>query len=699
MEGFFHPASVAVIGASSDTKKVGGMILRNLIDSGFEGNVYPVNIKGGTIQGIESFRSVDEIGEDVDLAVISVKAAYVLAEIEKLGKIGTKHVIIITAGFKEEGAEGRKMENDIRDVASRYGMRVIGPNCFGVMNTSSNLNTTFSSLFPTPGNIGLTSQSGAVGATMLDWSTRSGIGISKFASLGNKMDVGESELLDYLRDDDRTKVIGMYSESISDGKGFIRSAEAMRGRKPMVILKSGRTSAGSKAASSHTGALAGADSVYNVLFKKLNVVRVYSLDSFFDALSVFSLCGPMEKDGVVIVTNAGGLGVMAADACSSNKMVTVAEIQKETMERIRSEAPNVASVLNPIDVRGDASNSDFDKVIRAVAEDPNVGAIAVLSSPLDTADLSAVARTVVETKKDISKPIVLSFAGGVECEKASDIVRAGGIPTFSDPERAIDALGMLRSYTINIGRKETPLELPTESGRSTVLELLRTAKEEGRYSFSEEEGKKILSAYGIPVPGEALVSTQSAAVAAAEKIGFPVVMKIESPDIQHKTDVGGVIVGIKDPKGVMDAYESIIARCKVSVPDAKIDGVTIQRMASGQEVILSMMRDENFGPIISFGLGGIYVEILGEISQTMLPFTKESLDDMITSTKAYRMLSGARGKPPADIESLRDIIVRLAKIASENEEIYELEINPVLVGKKNEGSWAVDALTTLRWNE
>lgn len=699
MDGFFHPGSVAVIGASADMSKVGGMILRNLLSSDYGGKVYPVNLKGGMMQGLQVYTSVDMIGEKVDLAVISVKSQFVLDEINKLGKIGTKYVIIITAGFREEGTGGRELENKISEISKRYGIHVIGPNCFGLMDTFEGLNTTFSSLFPVKGNIALTSQSGAVGATMLDWSLQSKIGISKFVSLGNKMDVSESELLTYLKDDDTTKVIGLYLESISDGSKFVRSAEALKGNKPMIILKSGRTSAGSKAASSHTGALAGVDSVYDILFKKLNMVRVYDLDGFFDALSVFSLCDDMNNDGIVIISNAGGLGVMAADACASNKVVSVAELSKDIIDRIKTEIPTAASVTNPIDLRGDAKSDYFEKAIRIIAEDPKIGGVVVLSSPLDTIDLNSVANAIIDVKKYVKIPIVASFAGGSVCEKATSVLREGGIPTFSSPERAVNALGYLRSYNINSKKKKTSLKLPSGSGRDVVLEHVKIARSEDRVSLSEEEGKRILSAYGIPVPSEIMASTPAEAVEAAERIGYPVVMKVISADIQHKTDVGGVIVGVRDAKGVREAYESITTRCKMAVPEAKIDGITIQKMATGQEVILSMVRDEQFGPVISFGLGGIYVEIIGEISQALLPMSEEDLCGMITSTKAYRMLSGARGKPPADIESLKEIILRLIKIAMENEEIYELEINPVMVGKKNEGSWAVDALTTLRWRE
>ncbi|MDD3127891.1 MAG: CoA-binding protein, partial [Candidatus Methanomethylophilaceae archaeon] len=416
MENFFTPGSVAVIGASSNKDKVGGMVVSNLLSSGFGGEIYPVNPKGGLIQGLKAYESVERIGNVPDLAVICIKAEHVLGEIEKLGSVGVRRVIIITAGFREESDEGRITEERILAAVRKHGIRAIGPNCFGVMNTSAGLNTTFSSLFPVAGNIALTSQSGAVGASMLDWSLHSGIGISKFASLGNKMDVGEPELLDYLRTDDETKVIGMYAESISDGPGFIRAVNAMEDSKPLVILKSGRTGAGSKAASSHTGALAGADSVFDVLFKKLNITRVYDMDEMFDALSVFSLCGRMERDGVAIITNAGGLGVMAADACSSHPHISMAELSSDTIKAVEQELPTVASAMNPIDVRGDAPADAAVRVLDIVSKDPAVGGVVILSAPLDTADLDTMAEMISEAKGRTGVPTTVSFTGGAVSE-------------------------------------------------------------------------------------------------------------------------------------------------------------------------------------------------------------------------------------------------------------------------------------------
>ena len=695
MNGFFSPRSVAVIGASSDRTKVGGMIIRNIISSGYKGKIFPVNLKGGSIDGVDIITSVEQ-ATNVDLAIIAVPVKVVVPEMEKLAKMGVKNVIIITAGFREEGVEGRKLEDEVRDIAERNKMNVIGPNCFGLINTHAHLNSTFSALMPPSGNISLCSQSGAVGATMLDWSKSFNIGISKFASLGNKMDVTEADMIEYFGKDDETKVIGIYSEGISNGDDFVNSVSNMRTKKPIVILKSGRTSAGSKAASSHTGALAGADSVYNAVFRKLNLIRARDIDEMFDLFSVFSFSKVMKNDGIAIITNAGGLGVMAADACADDKYVTMAELSSDTRESLNSDIPSAASVINPIDLRGDAKNDQIADAIKIVSKDESVGGIVLLASPLDMIDLDSIAESVCSMKDELSVPITVCFAGGDVAEKASAILREGGVPTFPTPERAIRALSVLRRYEVRSKSSKTKLVFNGVSGRKDSLKVISQLQKENRISLSEEEGKRILSAYGIPVPGEAVARTFNEAAEAAEKIGYPVVIKILSPDIHHKTDVGGVVVGIKDRKSLKESYELMIARCKTAVPDAKIDGVSIQQMVSGQEVILSMIRDEQFGPVISFGLGGIYVEVMGEISQAVVPMTAEEMDEMITSTKAYRILSGARGKPPADIDSLKEIILKLIRIAEENPELYELEINPVMVGKKDKGSWAVDALATLR---
>jgi acetyltransferase len=691
MKAFFEPSSIAVIGASSDPKKVGGMVLRNIIASGYKGKIFPVNVKGGTICGLDAVTAVDGIDGTPELAVIAVRSDLAVNEMEKIGKKGVKAAVVITAGFKEESCEGRELEKRLKETAERFGVRTVGPNCFGLMNTHAGLNATFSSLFPPAGGISLCSQSGAVGATMLDWSIQTNNGISKFVSLGNKMDMDEADAVEYFGSDKETTVIGIYSEGISNGGRFIEAVS--RTGKPVVMLKSGRSSAGSMAASSHTGALSGSDAVYDAVFERLNIIRVKDLDALFDALSVISSSKRMTAEGVAVVTNAGGLGVMAADACSDNYGLSLASLSPETEDRIRDEVPSAASTHNPVDVRGDATNEMITKALETVAGDDGVGGIVVLSSPLDMTDLTSIATAVAGIKAHLDKPVTVSFAGGTECEKALSVLRRNGVPSYPSPDRAVRALSYLRMALTERNTFE-PIELPGMSGRHIVSGLLETAKREHRSALSEEEGKAILSSYGIPVPPEFTARNAREAVDAAERIGYPVVMKILSADILHKTDIGGVMLNIKDCTAVRDAFELLISRCTTAVPGAKVDGVSVQKMVSGREMIVSMVRDDQFGPVLAFGSGGIYVEIMGEISRSLIPMSEEDMDKIIMSTKAYRMLSGARGRPPADIGSLKDIMKRMMKIATENPEIYELEINPVMVGP--EGSWAVDALTTVR---
>ncbi|MBR6870316.1 MAG: acetate--CoA ligase family protein, partial [Candidatus Methanomethylophilaceae archaeon] len=516
-----------------------------------------------------------------------------------------------------------------------------------------------------------------------------------FITFGNKADIDEADLIDEVSNDPNTKVIGMYCEGISNGEKFVKAIENMPVKKPIVIFKSGRTQAGSAAASSHTGSLAGSDAVNNVIFNKLNIHRAFDLDEMFDALKVFSSYSSMDKDGIGIITNAGGLGVMSADATFEAPFIHAVKFSDETIKEIRERVPSVAGVTNPIDVRGDAKPEYFREVIRILYKDPQVGGLVIMGSPLDTADLESVAKILVEMKDEIPVPAVACFAGGYKCGRASDILRAGGFPCFDTPDRAVKALSYLRKYTVRSAMKHDPLQVPAISGRKQAEIIINKARAEGRNSLSESEGKQIFAAYGIPTPGEGTVRSVEEAASQCDQIGYPVVMKVLSPDIKHKTDVGGVVVGVKNTEEAKAAYTKIMESCTKNVPGARIDGVSVQQMVSGQEVILSMIRDAQFGPVISFGLGGIYVEILREISQAHVPMTEQQLDEMIKTTKAYKLMSGARGLPEADIEAMKDTIKRIVLIALENPEIHELEINPVIVGLKGKGCWAVDALVTL----
>jgi acetyltransferase len=673
------------------------MLLKNMIDAGFKGGLYPVNPKGGEIQGIKTYTSVTEIGKPVDLAVIAVKNTLVAKEMDNLGKAGIKCASILSAGFREESHEGAELEKELLKAAKRNGVRILGPNCFGNMNIKDGVNVTFTHIVPPVGNIAILSQSGALGSSILEWAKSTKLGNSKFVTFGNKSDVDEGDLIPYLSEDPDTKVIGLYCEGITNGAKLVAAVENMPVKKPIVVFKSGKTAAGSAAASSHTGSLAGSDSVNDVIFNKLNMHRASDADELFDALSVFSTCSLMKKDGIAIITNAGGLGVMSADATYEAPFIQAAKLAQSTIDEIKSALPNVAGLTNPIDIRGDAKAEHFRSAILAVIKDPSVGGLVIMGSPLDTADLEAIANIIVELRDDIPIPTTCCFAGGEKCDRANAILREGKIPCYPTPDRAVRALSILRKYTVGKDAKHDAMTVPSipGGGRAASKKILEGAEAEGRKSLTEAEGKQIFAAYGISVPGEATVKSADDAVRECNRIGYPVVMKILSPDIAHKTDVGGVVVGVKTPEAAKEAFDRIMASCKAAKPDARLDGVSIQQMVFGQEVILSMIRDAQFGPVVSFGLGGIYVEILGEISQAHVPMSEQQLDRMISSTKAYKLLSGARGLPLADVEAVKDMIRRIVLVSVENPEIHELEINPVIVGKKGEGCWAVDALCTL----
>jgi acetyltransferase len=672
------------------------MLLKNMIDVGYKGKLYPINPKGGEIMGYKAYTNVNEVEGPIELAVVAVKNVFVLQAVKDCIQKGVKCMSILSAGFKEDSPQGAEMEKELQKTAKEAGIRIAGPNCFGNMNVRNGVNYTFSHLVPSEGNISILSQSGAVGSSILDWTCTAGLGLANFMTFGNKCDIDEAEILHYYSEDPNTKVIGIYSEGIGDGEKFIKAVESMPIKKPIVMFKSGKTAAGSKAASSHTGSIAGSDAVNNVVFKKLNIHRAFDLDEFFDALMVFSTCKFMEKDQIGIITNAGGLGVMSADAAYTAQYCHAAQLTPETIAGIKAGLPKVAGITNPIDIRGDAAPEDFHIAINEVVKDPQVGGLVIMGSPLDTADLAAVSKVLVQIKDTIPVAAVVCLAGGKKCNEGIEILKAGKFPCYPTPDRAVRALDILRKYTVNLQKAHTPLQLPKASGREQVKALIDKAYSEGRHTLTEAEGKKMFAAYGIPVPGAAVVTSAADAAKEASKIGFPVVMKIVSPDIAHKTDVGGVVVGVKNAEAAEAAFNQIMTSVKEKAPKAQIVGIAIEQMLNGPEVILSMMRDAQFGPVVSFGLGGIYVEILREISQRHVPMTEEDLDEMITSTKAYKLLSGARGLPKCDIDAIKDVIRKIVHITNENPEITELEINPIIAGREGQGCWAVDCLCVLK---
>ena len=682
MKALFEPNSIAVVGASAEERKIGHIMFRNLIASGFKGELYPINPKAPEILGHKAYPTLTAVPGPIDLAIITVPSTFVPSVMEDAGKKGIKDVIIITAGFKELGKEGAHLEKQIGEIGKKYHIRILGPNCMGIINAHHNMNATFTNIYPKAGPVAISSQSGAVCSSMLDWATKSKVGFSKFVST-------------YLKDDDQTKVIGMYIEGANRGKAFMRAALKTSREKPIIVLKSGRTSCGSKAASSHTGALSGSDKVYDAAFRQSGIMRVNTIDEMFDLLQVFANMPLPKGEGLAIVTNAGGHGVMAADACFDYGL-TLAQFTKETIDKLKAYLPGEANIYNPVDVLGDATAARYEFAIKTVMEDPNVSCIAVLLSPLDTVDISAVAHLVSSFAGQVPIPIVAAFVGGHKTTMGIDLLREANIPNYESPDKAIRALGAMVKYKRMREEINDTIILTVEGDKDRVREVLDKVLAEGRTSLSESEGKEILKAYGVSVPAEVTARTADDAAKAAAKIGFPVVLKIDSPDIAHKSDVGGVVVGAASEEAVRNDFELMMAKVASRVPGAKINGVTVCQMVKGKEVLVGMTRDEQFGPVITFGLGGVFVEIMKDVSQRIAPLTHYNVDSMIKSIKSYPILTGARGGKMADVHSLKEALVRISQIAIDFPEISELEVNPVMVGDEGKGCYAVDALVTIR---
>ncbi len=695
MRALFEATSIAVVGASQKEGKIGHIIVKNLIGSGYRGNLYPVNPRAAEVLGLRCYPDLASIPGEVEMVVVVVPSTAVPKVMEEAGGKGVKVAVVISAGFRETGREGAELEQQVGEIAGRYGIRVLGPNCMGVISTSNAMNATFTNDYPREGPIAVSSQSGAICSVVLDWARATRIGFSKFISVGNKLDIDEADLLDYLKGDEATKVIGLYIEGMKRGQDFIRAARETSRSKPIIALKAGRTSSGAKAASSHTGALSGSDKVYDAALAQSGVVRVRTIDELFDLLQVFGTMPVPEGDGLAIVTNAGGLGVMAADAVSDNGL-TLATFAPETVERLKAVLPEEANFYNPVDVIGDADASRYEVAIRTVIEDPHVHMVLALLAPTDILDIGSVARTIASFAGSARVPVTTSFVGGEDVAVGSRILMEAGVPSYQSPDRAVRALGaMVRYKELRESRPDD--SVPNVPGdQAAVRKLLDRVRSEGRTSLSESEGKEILMAYGLPVPPEGEARSADEAVKLAHVIGYPVVMKISSPDIAHKTDVGGVVVNLRSDDEVHRTYDLMMSQVRARMPAARVNGVTIEKMFSGREVIVGMVRDETFGPVLTFGLGGIFVEIMKDVSQRIAPVTEEAVDEMIRSIRAYPILTGARGRKPADIEALKKVIFGVAQIAMDFPEITELEINPVMVGDVGQGCGAVDALATIR---
>ncbi|MEM0489675.1 MAG: acetate--CoA ligase [Ignisphaera sp.] len=693
LEYLFKPKSVAIIGASREPGKVGHAILKNIIESGYKGEIYPVNPKADKILGLDVYKSVSEIPGDIDLAVIVVPAQVVLSTLEECGKKGIKHVVVITAGFKEVGGEGIEREKKLVEIAKKYGVRIVGPNCLGIMDLYTPINASFG---PTPlrrGGIAFISQSGALLSAILDWSLKTGIGFSKIVSLGNKADLNESDFIEYLGEDPETKVILLYLESITDGRRFISIGASVSRKKPIILLKGGTTEAGAKAALSHTGSMAGGITALKAALKKAGIIHVTTVSELFDMAIAFSTQPIPHGDRIGIVTNAGGGGVVTSDILTS-KGLKLASLSKQTIDYLRNSLPPMASVYNPVDVLGDAQADRYRLAIEALLKDHNVDGLITILTPQVVTEPEETAKVIIELSKLYpSKPIVAVFIGGDKVEKASKMLIENNIPVYDMPEKGVIAI-----YGLSMYRELREYVLKTlehvniyDVDRRKALSIIESVKNQNRKVLLESEAKEVVKCYGIPVAPTMLATSEDEAVEIAKNMGYPVVLKIASPDIIHKSDVGGVIMNVRSDNDVREAFRSIISNVRRFSPQSSIYGVVVQKMVpKGREVIIGSTKDPVFGHIVMFGLGGIYAELFKDVSFRLAPLSLYEAKEMVMETKAYNLLKGFRGEPTADIASVINILLRVGKLVTDVPDIVEMDINPLFVYEEGAGSMAID---------
>ncbi|MFX1368820.1 MAG: acetate--CoA ligase alpha subunit [Promethearchaeota archaeon] len=692
----FNPHSIAVVGASATKGKLGNDVLRNLIESGFKGRIYPVNPGGGEILGLRVFKSISKIPGDVDVAVIVIPAKYVLPVVEECGKNGVKALVIITAGFKEIGHEGQEAEKKLVELADSHNMVIQGPNCLGIINTNAPYNASFAAGTPEKGTIAFASQSGALMTGILDWSLMEKIGFSKFVSLGNKAQLDETDFIEaFGRDPDSTFIL-MYIESVVDGRRFMDACRKIVPHKPIFIVKSGVSVAGARAASSHTGSLAGSDTAYDVAFRQCGVIRADNMAELFDVANVFADMNLPAGNRVAIVTNAGGPGILTTDACELNGL-KIAEFSAETIEVLKSGLPPAASVYNPIDALGTAQPEEYALCVEAALQDENVDSVLVLLTPQAMTKETETAQMLVEShQKYPNKPILAVFMGGNSMVYPRVVLNTGGIPVFDFPERAVNALAELYRYTVRRNALKEEAIPKFKADKKRIKEIIRGVRKDGRRILLGNEAHEIAEAYGIPVARIRLATSSEDAKEIANDLGYPVVLKIASPDIVHKSDIGGIKLGLNTPEEVEIAFLEILNNARKHVPRAIIYGVDVQEMAEkGKELIIGCSRDVQFGPLIMFGAGGIYVNFLKDISFRLAPMTRSDARDLIMETKMGALLQGVRGELPSDIKALEDTILRISQLVTDFEEIVELDINPAFGYERGKGVVAVDVKITI----
>jgi acetyl coenzyme A synthetase (ADP forming)-like protein len=695
-EAIFTPRNIAIIGATENPGAVGRTVVENLQKIKFPGGVFPVNPKRPTILGLKAYPNIAAVPEKCDLAVIITPAATVAGVIRECGDAGVRACIIISAGFKETSAAGLELEKQVVQAARESGVRFIGPNCLGVVNLHASLNASFAPSWPPAGKISVISQSGALCVGILDWAASVKLGLSKVVSFGNKADLNEVDFLKAFQTDPDTNVVAAYLESITEGDAFMDIAEEIAKVKPVVVLKVGVTAAGAKAASSHTGSLAGADMAYWAAFKRSGVIRAESFEALFDYALAFATQPVPTGERVAILTNAGGPGIMAADAAETLGL-RMTPPTPESQAKMRSFLPAAAAVGNPIDVIGDAEPDRYIKSLEVLQEDPNVDAIVIVVTPQNMTKPLELAQRLHATHNK-KKPLLCAFMGGQEVIPAREFLMDVGIPSYPSPDRAVAALKAMCDYAA--WRRRPPRMVTRFSvNRRRVDRVLQWQSRAGNTQMGEVEAKEILRAYDFKVLDGHLATTADEAVAAAERIGYPVVLKISSPDIIHKSDFGGVRINLANAEQVRDAFELMMLRIQRRAPNAYIRGGFIEKMGTrGREVILGMTRDPQFGPMLMFGLGGIFVEVMKDVTFYLAPITQDEAMQMLKGTRSYALLKGARGQAPVDLEAIASALQRISQLATDYPQIAELDINPMIVGEIGSEPYVADARMTLSNN-
>jgi len=700
IESIMNPHSIAVVGATNRPGSVGLAVFRNILTAGFQGVLYPVNPEAKSVQSVKAYPKFKDIPDEVDLAVVIVPAEIVCSILEEAGQKQVKGAIVISAGFKEVGGHGVELENCLKEVVAKYSIRLVGPNCLGVINNNENvrMNASFATKMPKAGNIAFISQSGALCTAVLDYAEGRNIGFSKFVSFGNKADVNEVDLLHYLKDDPDTDVILMYLEDITNGREFLETARQITwdAHKPMLAVKSGRSAEGARAAASHTGSLAGSDHAYDALFHQSGILRVEGVDELFNRAVAFAKQPIPKGNRIAIITNAGGPGIMATDAAVRHNL-KIASLSEETKQKLKQVLPPTASIANPVDVIGDATHDRYEAAICHVLMDENVDGGIVILTPQAMTDILQTAEIVPHVVKDINKPVLCSFMGIVDVSEGIQYLEKHDIPNYAFPEAAVRSMASMAfyGYLLSLDKREVRRVAADRDTATLIIKKKLAGKD--RYYMSEKEANEVLQCYGFPVLKSVLLKDLSQVDEAAEEFIFPVAMKVSSPDIVHKFDAGGVRLKIKTKQEARKAFEDIIKNIKKFNPSAKIDGVIIERMAKrGVEVILGAVRDPRFGPICMFGLGGTLVEAVKDVTFRLAPMWEISAEIMIQSIKAYSILQGVRGEPPCDIDAIKDCILRLSQMVAEHPEIAELDINPLIVYPEGQGCVVADSRILLK---